>query len=130
MLSRFLANTIYVQVRKNTFRLRHIEGKKEREISAQKPFTTTRLLVGQFQEAESLLRKAIQEISNGSLFQVSPVIVIHPIEMVEGGLSEVEERALRELAMSSGARSVFVHVGASLTDPEVVSVGQKKQKAV
>jgi len=119
-----------VQVRKNTFRLRHIEGKKEREISAQKPFTTTRLLVGQFQEAESLLRKAIQEISNGSLFQVSPVIVIHPIEMVEGGLSEVEERALRELAMSSGARSVFVHIGAPLTDSEVASVGQKKQKAV
>jgi actin-like ATPase involved in cell morphogenesis len=130
MFSRFLANTIYVQVRKNTFRLRHIEGKKEREISAQKPFTTTRLLVGQFQEAESLLRKAIQEISNGSLFQVSPVIVIHPIEMVEGGLSEVEERALRELAMSSGARSVFVHIGAPLTDSEVVSVGQKKQKAI
>jgi actin-like ATPase involved in cell morphogenesis len=130
MLSRFLANTIYVQVRKNTFRLRHIEDKKEHEISAQKPFTTTRLLVGQFKEAESLLRKAIQEISNGSLFQVSPVIVIHPIEMVEGGLSEVEERALRELAMSSGARSVFVHIGAPLTDSEVVSVGQKKQKAV
>jgi actin-like ATPase involved in cell morphogenesis len=127
MLSRFLANTIYVQVRKNSFRLRHIEGKKEREISAQKPFTTTRLLVGQFQEAESLLRKSIQEISNGGLFQASPVIVIHPIEMVEGGLSEVEERALRELAMGSGARSVFVHIGAPLTDSEVVSVGQKKQ---
>jgi actin-like ATPase involved in cell morphogenesis len=125
MLGRFLANTIYVQVRKNTFRLRHIEGKKEREVSAQKPFTTTRLLVGQFQEAETLLRKAIQEIGSGGLFQVSPVVVIHPIEMVEGGLSEVEERALRELALSSGARSVFVHVGAPLTDSEVVSVGRQ-----
>jgi hypothetical protein len=50
--------------------------------------------------------------------------------MVEGGLSEVEERALRELAMSSGARSVVVHIGAPLTDLEVVSVGQEKQKAV
>jgi actin-like ATPase involved in cell morphogenesis len=130
MLSRFLANTIYVQVRKNTFRLRHIEGKKEREISAQKPFTTTRLLVGEFQEAESLLRKGIQEIGNGGLFQVSPVVIIHPIEMVEGGLSEVEERVFRELALSSGARSVFVHIGAPLTDLEVVSVGQKKQKSV
>lgn len=130
MLTKFLANTIYVQVRKNAFRLRHIEGKKEREITAQKPFTTTRLLVGQFQEAASLLRKAIQESGNGGLFQVSPVFVIHPVEMVEGGLSEVEERVFRELALSCGARSVFVYVGASLTDPEVVSVSQKKQKAV
>jgi len=130
MLTKFLANTIYVQVRKNAFRLRHIEGKKQREITAQKPFTTTRLLVGQFQEAASLLRKVIQESGNGGLFQVSPVVVIHPVEMVEGGLSEVEERVFRELALSCGARCVFVYVGAPLTDPEVVSVSQKKQKAV
>lgn len=130
MLGRFMANTIYVQVRKNAFRLRHIEGKKEREVSAQRPFTTARLLVGQFQDAALLLRKAIQEIGSGGLFRVSPAVVIHPVEMVEGGLSEVEERVLRELALGSGARSVVVHVGAPLTDAEVMSVDQKKKKAV
>lgn len=130
MLTKFLANTIYVQVRKNAFRLRHIEGKKEREIVARKPFTTTRLLVGQFQEAASLLRKAIREAGNGGLFQVSPVVVIHPVEMVEGGLSEIEERLFIELALSSGARSVYVYVGSPLTDLEVVSVSQQKHKAV
>jgi len=130
MLNKLLANTIYVQVRKNAFRLRHIEGKRECEISAQRPFTTTRLLVGQFEVAESLLRKAIQEIGSGGLFKVSPVVVIHPMEMAEGCLSEVEERVYRELAMSTGARSVFVHVGATLSDSDVVSVSQSKQKAV
>ena len=130
MLAKLLANTIYVQIRKNSIRLRHIEGKKEREIVAQKPFTTTRLLVGQFKDTESLLRKGIQEIGSGGLFQVSPVVVMHPIEMVDGGLSEVEERVYRELALSVGARSVFVHVGKPLTDSEVVSVTQNKQKAV
>ena len=83
-----------MQVRKNVFWLRHIEGKRERDASAQKPFTTTRLLVGQFQEAESLLRKAIREICNGGLFQVSPIVVIHPKDMVEGGLSEVKKGRL------------------------------------
>ena len=97
-------------------------------MSALKPFTTTRLLVGQFQEAEALFRKGIREVGNGGLFQVSPVIVIHPLDMVEGGLSEVEERALRELAMSAGARNVFVHVGALLTDSEVVSLSRNKKK--
>lgn len=130
MLSKLLANTIYVQVRKNKFRLRHIEGKVEREITAQKPFSTTRLLLGQFQEAESLLRKALREIGSGSLFQVSPVIVIHPLEMVEGGLSEVEARAFRELALSSGARRAYVYVGAPLTDAEVVLLSQNKQNTI
>jgi hypothetical protein len=130
MLAKFFANTIYVQVRKNSFRLRHIESRKEREISAQKPFTTTRLLVGQFQEAESLLRKAVDEIGNGGLFQASPVVVVHPVEMVEGGLSEVEERLYRELAKSVGARSVSVHVGKPLSDSEVISVARNKKMTV
>ena len=130
MLTKFLANTIYVQVRKNSLRARHIEGRKEREVSAQKPFTTTRLLVGEFQEAQSLLRKVIKEVGSGGLFEVSPVVVMHPIEMVEGGLSEIEERVFRELALGAGARSVFVHVGAPLTDSEVVSVSRSKRKTV
>lgn len=129
MLNKLLACTIYVQVRKNAFRLRHIEGRREREISAPRPFTTTRLLVGQFREAESLLRQAIREIGNGGLFRVSPVVVVHPTEMVDGGLSEIEERVYRELAMGAGARRVFVHIGRRLTDAEVVAVSQTKQKS-
>ena len=128
MLTTLFANTLYVQVRKNHFRLRHIEGKQEREVSAQTPFTTTRLLLGQFQAAETLLKQAIRAIGSGSFFQVSPVVVIQPMEMVEGGLSEVEERALRELARSAGARRVFVHIGAALSDAEVLALSQNKQR--
>ena len=130
MLTTLFANTLYIQVRKNRFRLRHIEGKQEREVSAQTPFTTTRLLLGQFQVAETLLKQAIRAIGSGSFFRVSPVVVIHPMEMVEGGLSEVEERALRELAKSAGARRVFVHIGAPLSDSEVLALSQDKQRSV
>lgn len=126
MRNQFFANTIYVQVRKNAFHLRHLESKRERDISAQEPFTTTRLLLGQFQVAETVLRKGLREISGGGLFQASPVVVIHPLEMVEGGLSEVEARAFRELALSSGARKAYVHVGAPLSDAEIVSLIQKR----
>lgn len=124
MLNRFLANTIYVQVRRNAFRLRHIESRKERNLAAQTPFSTTRLLVGQFREAAALLRKALGEVAGSGLFRASPVVVIHPVEMVEGGLSEVEERILRELALGAGARSVIVHVGNALGDAEVVAMSR------
>jgi len=39
--------------------------------------------------------------------------------MIEGGLSEVEERALREVAMAAGASKVVVWVGHELSDAEV-----------
>lgn len=129
MLSRLVANTVYVQVRKNAFRLRHIESKKERDATAQAPFTTARLLVGQFREAASLLRKAIRELASGGLFQVSPVVVIHPTEMVEGGLSEVEERVFRELALGAGARRAIVHVGPTLTDAEVTAMSRNRPRS-
>lgn len=128
MLKTLLANTIYVQVRKNALRVRHIEQKREREILASKPFTTTRLLVGQFQEAASLLKKGISEIVGPGLFKTSPAAVIHPLEMVEGGLSEVEERVFRELALAAGSRDVVVHIGATLTDADVVALIGSKQK--
>lgn len=126
MFKKLIANTLYIQVRKNAFRVRHIESKIERDFFAQQPFTTTRLLVGQFQFAEVLLRKAVSEIGKRSLFSVSPIVVIHPLEMVEDGLSEVESRLFQELAASAGARKVIVHVGVPLTDAdvEIVSIGK------
>jgi len=47
-------------------------------------------------------------------------MVIHPIEMVEGGLSQVEERMFKELATAAGARKVSVWLGHELSDQEVV----------
>lgn len=128
MLSRLFANTLYVQVRKNAFRLRHIESGKERDVAAPTPFTTARLLVGQFREAASLLRTAVGELAGSGLFAASPAVVIHPTEMVEGGLSEVEERVLRELALGAGARSVVVHVGPVLADADVTAMIRSRSR--
>lgn len=54
-------------------------------------------------------------------------MIIHPLEMVEDGLSEVEERLYRELAVSTGARNVIIYVGSPLTDTEVVAVSENKK---
>lgn len=57
---------------------------------------------------------------------VRPVVVLYPMDMVEGGLSEVEERVLVELAKSLGARKVLLHLGPVLTDPQVLSLIEGK----
>ena len=119
MAAAFFESTVYVLVRKNHFRVRHIESNSEASFEAQPPFTTTRLLVGQFGVAESLLKRALKQVSKAGLLSVAPHVVIQPLEMVEGGLSEVEERVLREVAMGAGASKVVVWVGARLSDAEV-----------
>lgn len=118
MLTRLLTNPVYVRVKKNQFRVRSLESVKEATFDAQPPFTTTRLLIGQFLIAESVLKRALKEMKGGIL-AVSPQVLIQPLEMIEGGLSEVEERTLKEVAMGSGASKVVVWVGPELGDAEV-----------
>jgi rod shape-determining protein MreB and related proteins len=119
MAATFFESTVYVQVKRNQFRVRHIESNSEAAFDAQPPFTTTRLLIGQFLAAESLLKQALKQVSTSRFFSVSPKVVIQPLEMTDGGLSEVEERVLREVAIGAGASKVVVWVGAQLTDAEV-----------
>lgn len=121
MLRQLFNNTVYVRVRTNSLRIRHIENKKEFELTAREPFSHERMLVGNFTSASDTLKQGLKKLFEGSLFQPSPTIVIQPLEKLEGGVTEIEERALKELALSAGARHALVWTGAELTDAEVLS---------
>jgi rod shape-determining protein MreB len=112
-------STVYIQVRKNQFHLRSLESGTDLTVVAQEPFTTSRCLIGQFGQAESLLRRALKRLPKNGFFAVALRIVIHPVEMVEGGLSEVEERVFREVALGAHASKVVVWVGRALSDADV-----------
>lgn len=121
MLRRFFSTTVYIRVRVNSLRIRHIEARKEIEVVATEPFSHERVLIGSFARAVNTLKAGMKRVFEPSLFRTSPLVVIHPLEKLEGGLTEVEERVLKEMALSAGARGVLVWVGAELTDAEVVS---------
>lgn len=118
-MSALLPKPLYVRVRRNQFRVRNLESAAEATFDAQPPFTTARLLIGQFLAAENLLKRALKETSTGGIFAITPRVLIQPLEMIEGGLSEVEERVLREVAIGAGASKVVVWVGHELSDAEV-----------
>jgi len=99
-------------------RLRSIESGAEVEISST-PFTTARLLVGEFGVAEKALKDGIRQIMGGGWFKPSPRILMHQVEMAEGGLCEVERKILQELALGAGAMKVELWSGADPTDAEV-----------
>lgn len=118
-------NTVYVRVYKNRFRLRHIESQKDIILNAEQPFTTERLIIGQFKNAEKTLIQGIKEVYNKKWITPSPKILIQQMEMNEGGLSDVEDRILKEISTVAGARAVLVWSGKELTDNEVLAEIQK-----
>ncbi|KPA51971.1 rod shape-determining protein [Photobacterium lucens] len=77
-------------------------------ITVLNPFDHKRSFVGNFAYAEKLLQYAVREVLSNHRFAISPRIVMHQLEKVEGGLTDIEERVLKELAMVAGAREVLV----------------------
>lgn len=100
--------------------VKHIESGNVKTESSIEPFTTKRLLVGQFGPAEKLLTKLIKAAACPNWFSPSPIVLVHPTTMVEGGLSQIEDRALRELGAGAGARIVHLWIGHELSDKEVL----------
>lgn len=113
---RSISRTLYVRITKNRMQIRHIESGSEISLDAAQPFTNSRLLVADFSAAQRLLKQGIAEAAGR--YGLAPVIVIHPAEMMEGGLSESDKRRLLDLGYGTGARYVAV-VADSLADAEV-----------
>jgi len=118
----------YIRIRENTLIIRSVINPKKITVKAKEPFSTKRLLVGQFSVAERLLKAALQQFEKSLL--LSPDIIVHPLEKTDGKLSEVEEKVLKELALSAGARMVRLWVGAELTEEELCAWIKKEHNGI
>lgn len=85
------------------------------------PFAHPRSLVSDFVLAQQLLKALVRRVSGGGWLQLSPSIVLHPLGEHEGGLTQVEIRALQELALGSGAVAVQLWQGPALSDAQLLS---------
>lgn len=72
------------------------------------PYCTTRLLVGTYFPAVECLKEGLKQIGATGFFKSKPMLHLQPREMIEGGLSEVEQRFLNEMAFAAGARKVEI----------------------
>lgn len=79
------------------------------------PFSHPRVLVSNFTRAEKVLQHGIRKVHDSQFFPASPVAIVHPLDKLEGGLTEIECRVFRELALGAGAREVQIHVGETLS---------------
>ncbi|MBT4161057.1 MAG: rod shape-determining protein MreB [Gammaproteobacteria bacterium] len=90
-----------------------------RDVDLVNPFDHPRMLIGNWIVAERLLQHAVRLLFKESLIRPAPKMILHPMESLEGGLSDVEKRALRELAISAGGRDVAIHVGPELARRDI-----------
>lgn len=116
MLSRTFNRTVYVQLRVNQVLVRVSGSADEVKVAAKAPFSGARMLVADPDAARATIGRALRDAMPPGL---APVLVVHPLEQLDGGLSLLEGRALEEIGYALGARKVVVVTGDPLTDAEV-----------
>lgn len=118
----FFRHTVYVRVRSDGFHLRHIEAQREVDFIAVRRFTHPRLLIGNFAAAQDAFAQALARLRKRGRLTPALHVLIQPLEKVEGGVADVEERILHELALGVGARKAVVWTAAGqLRDDEVLA---------
>lgn len=78
------------------------------------PFSHPRVLFSDFYIGEKLLQHAFKHLASTYFLRSRPKVIVHPMEKTEGGLTMIEKRAFRELALGAGAIDVKLHTGAPL----------------
>ncbi len=76
-----------------------------------------------FDLGAKVIRHLMQKGKNSKMALVAPRVIIHPDKTY---ISEMEEQAYRELALSAGAREAVVYVGQALHPDEIEGVMNAK----
>jgi hypothetical protein len=109
-------DTIYVKIYADRFVLKNMRSAEVVEIRRDPRFKSPRTLIGNFTSAEKEYREGVRKVRRGLL---SPWVLMHPMELTQGGVTQVEARALIELAAGSGSRRVGVWEGEELLGDRV-----------
>ncbi|MEL0579489.1 YjaA family stress response protein [Pectobacterium punjabense] len=119
--------SLYIRIYRDTLMVRNVDTKKEVTEQSEIPFTTARLLLGQMIPAMTLLARLAPKVAAKrwvGLFTLHKVI-IHAMEMNEGGHSQVEFASYMELARSISPQGKHIYVcskNVPLTDQEVIQI--------
>ncbi|MDC9580863.1 hypothetical protein PSI15_04635 [Xenorhabdus sp. PR6a] len=109
----------YLKINTNRMILKNLKNQQQLEIKGN--FSTSRLLIGDFYNAEFQLHALLNQhgFLKGikRLFEGKHRVLIHPLDQSEGGLCPVEERILQEVAHAGfrgRLRKTVIHQGECL----------------
>lgn len=121
MLKKYFDNNLYVKIYKNKIVVKNLSNNLPAQMfTPDVSFSTNRLLIGTFAPAVQCLKHAIRSVASNSWLKVRPALLVQPMEMNEGGLSEVEDKLLRQCAFNAGGRKVVLWNGAELSNDKAI----------
>jgi hypothetical protein len=119
---------VYIKVYSNQIEVINLKSGETASRKALEPFSNQRLVLSDFNNASKLLRIVIDDLQlKTKIFGSSFKALIQQMEKLEGGLSNIEKRALRDLAELSGASYVkIIEHTQNLSNQEALMELEKK----
>ena len=105
------------------------QSKDPSKIQVYNAFKHPRTFLSNFEFAEATLRYFINKIIQRKIL-IRPVIVLHPTEKLDGGITQIEFRGLMELGTSIGGKKVFIWKGHTLTNRELLDASFLKKHSL
>lgn len=103
----FKSTLVYIQIKRNQVTVVNLETGLEVTRDAIRPFSTHRVVIGSFNPANETVLAAMRALGIKRRFGALKA-VIQQLEGTEVGLSDIERRALRDLAEMAGASKVYL----------------------
>lgn len=109
MLSIFKRTPVYIKLFKNRIEIINLETGEKISRESLEIFSTQRFIIADFNKANALIKDILNDLlPRKSVFPRQTKILIQQVENVEGGLSEIEKRALRDLGEMAGGTPVLL----------------------
>lgn len=113
----FSSDSIYVQIYADHFAIQNMNSGMIVHKPRDQELASPRMLIADFTMAEHHLRPAIKQVRRGMM---RPNLLMHPRELIEGGITQIEYRVFIELGLGAGAAKVGVWSGPVLGDVDAV----------
>lgn len=95
------AKELHIKIWQNRLVLLDTGSGRTVEVLAELPFSTSRMLIGDFGHAVAALDRGTKQLYP-SVMVLRPRVIVRPQEFTEGGLCQVEERVFREFGLEVG----------------------------
>jgi MreB/Mbl protein len=105
----FKKNYFYIKLYFNKIEITNLLNEETIAKSAVKKFSTNRIVIADFNALELLIRETINDLlKNSKVLFTQNSMLIHHLEKLDGGITEIEKRAMRDLCEQAGATNVFI----------------------
>jgi rod shape-determining protein MreB and related proteins len=82
-------------------------------------FEHPRVIIGNYQIAEKTLELFLKKIASPNSWLQRKILIMHPLEKLEGGLTRIEACAFQDIGKRLGAHKVYVWAGRDLHEGEM-----------